>query len=254
MEQETKKFDLSNRLFIITALLIACILVSVVGGVFYEFKSLQQQNTNQISVSGEGKVYAKPDIAKVTLGIQTKGASVQEITQTNVTSMNKIIDAIKGLGVAEKDITTTQYYVTPEYNWTEDQGQVPNGYSISQNIEVKIRDFTKIGDVLNISTTNGANIVNSLQFTIDDPEQFKAEARAKAIIQAKEKAQKMAEQAGIKLGKVVSVYEDNYGYTPTYMDYSKAESLGAGDVAISANIQSGEQEIQMTVSVTYEIK
>jgi len=254
MAQESKTFDLSNRLFAITALLVISIFLYFVFQLFYQQKTFDQQNANQITVSGEGKVYATPDIATVTLGIETNGAVVKEITQTNVSSMNKIIDGLKNLGIEEKDIQTTQYSVTPQYNYTEKSGRVPNGYTINQNIEVKIRNFDNISSVLDVATQNGANVVSSLAFTIDNPEQFRSEARAKAIEQAKAKAKTLADQAGIKLGDIINVYENSYNYSPTY---TSAKTLMGGGESVSydsAQIQTGQQEIDMTINVTYKIK
>jgi len=255
MAQESKQFDLSDRFFAIVALLIISTFVYFGFQLFFQFKTLNQQNQNQITVSGEGKVYAAPDIATVTLGIETNGLSVKQITEKNVTAMNKIIDGLKNLSIEEKDIQTTQYSVIPQYNYTEDRGRVPNGYTINQNIEVKIRDFAKISDVLSMATENGANVVSSLQFTIDDPEQFKAEARAKAIEQAKVKAETLAKQAGVKLGDIINVYENSYNYAPTNSAMQKT-MLGAGESVSydSAQIQTGEQEINLTMNITYKIK
>jgi hypothetical protein len=168
--------------------------------------------------------------------------------------MNKIIEGLKKLGIESKDIETTQYSVDAQYNWTEDRGRVLTGYKISQNVGVKIRDFTKVGDVLSMATENGANVVNSLQFTIDDPEQLKAQAREEAIKQAKEKAETLAKQSGIRLGKIIGVYEDSYGYSNVSSDSSKvmsAVAIGGGE---SAQIETGEQKITVTINLTYKLK
>jgi hypothetical protein len=255
MDIDNKKIDLSNRFFVLVSLLVAGILICYVFQLTYQFKSVSLQNQNQITISGTGKTYAVPDVAKVTLGIETTGKVVKDITETNVTSMNKIIEGLKALGIAEKDIQTTQYSVNPQYDWTDRSGRTLTGYVISQNIEVKIRDFTMISDALNVATNNGANIVSSLQFTIDDVEKVKATAREKAIVQAKEKAQTLANQTGIKLGDIINVYEnnDNY-YAPIY---SSKTAMGAGAmdaVEVAPQIQTGEQEVQITVSLTYKIK
>jgi hypothetical protein len=256
METEQKKFDLSNRFFAIIALLAVAICLYLATELILGFKTLNLQNQNQITVSGEGKVYTVPDVATVTLGIETNGSSVDEITEKNVSAMNKIIQELKNLGIEEKDLQTTQYSVYPQYNWTEKEGRIPDGYTISQNVKVKIRDFDKISSVLTAGTENGANIVNSLQFEVDDAEQFKADARAKAIAQAKEKARVLAEQSGIKLGDIINVYENSY-YSPV-SSYSTKEALGMGgaeDQAIQIpQIQTGEQEIRATVNLVYKIK
>ena len=254
MATEKKEFDLSNRLFIIVVLLVIGAIACFSYQIFYKAKTLEQQNQNQITVSGEGKVYATPDIATVTLGIETNGKSVKEITQTNVSAMNKIIEEVKNLGIEDKDIQTTQYSVTPQYNYTEKEGRVPNGYTINQNIEVKIRNFDNISGVLDVATQNGANVVSSLAFTIDDPEQFRAEARAKAIEQAKAKAETLAKQAGVKLGEIINVYENNYSYSPVYTNSKTLMGAGVLESTASADIQTGQQEVDLTINLTYKLK
>jgi len=256
MDIENKKIDLSNRFFVLVSVLIAGALIFGIFQLVYQFKSVNLQNQNQITISGSGKVYMVPDVAKVTLGIETTGKSVKDITQTNVTAMNKIIEGLKLLAIAEKDIQTTQYSVRPQYNWTERSGRVLDGYIIYQNIEVKIRDFAKISDVLNVATENGVNIVSELQFTIDDIEKVKAQAREKAILEAKEKAKTLASQTGIKLGDIINIYEnnDNY-YAPMYSEKSALGMDEADMVAMpTAQIQTGEQEIQVNLSLVYRIK
>ena len=252
MEEQTLKF--LNKTFVLVAVLVAGILIYLFVLIGYQQKTIDQQNTNQITVSGEGKVYAAPDIATVTLGIETKGADVKDITEKNVTAMNKIIAGIKNLGIEDKDIQTTQYSVTPQYNYTENSGTVPNGYMIDQNIEIKIRDFTKISDVFTVGTDNGANVISSLQFTIDDSEKVKSEARTKAIDQAKTKAEAMAKQVGVTLGDLVNISENSYITSP--ITYNSTKTL-RDEVAISttsADIQTGQQEVNLTVSLTYKIK
>ena len=88
------------------------------------------------------------------------------------------------------------------------------GYTLEQDVQVKIRDFTKIGDILSAATSSGANVVGDLQFTIDNPEQFKEQARAQAIAQAKSNAQNLAKESGLNLGKLINVYENNYNPSP----------------------------------------
>jgi len=255
METENKQFDFSNRLFTAVSILITCVAVFLALFLVYKFKAVDQQNVNQFTVSGEGRVYATPDIAVITLGVETKGNLVEDITNKNVSSMNSIIEKIKALGVEAKDIQTTQYSVTPQYNWTEKEGRIPNGYIISQNIEVKIRDFSKISSVLGVATTGGANVISGLQFTVDDREKFVSEAREKAIVVAKEKALSIAGQAGVRLGRIINIYENSNNYAP-YAN-AKTSVMGLGGAVDSyevATIQSGEQEISVIVNLTYKIK
>jgi len=251
---KSKKIDLSNRLYALLVLIIIIGIAYFAWSIFYTYKAAYFEDTNQITISGTGEVYATPDIAKLTLGVQTEGADVKSITQENTETMNKVIDAAKSLGVEAKDIQTTQYSVTPKYNWTQERGQVLEGYTITQNIELKIRDFSKIGDILSKSTESGANNIGNLQFSIEDAEKIKTQARAKAIEQAKIKAQTIAQQAGVKLGDVINVYEDSY-YAPTAYSSAKVmDAVGSAARESVAQIETGEQKVQVTISLVYKIK
>ena len=254
-ETKSKKFDLSNRLYVLLVLILVIGIAYFAWIVFYTYKAGDIEDANQITISATGEVYAAPDIAALTLGIQTDGKDVKNITQENTETMNKIIDGVKSLGLEAKDIQTTQYSVSPQYNWTQDKGQVLKGYRITQNIDLKIRDFDKIGDILSVATENGANIVSDLRFSIEDEEKAKTQARDKAIAAAKAKAQTIAHQAGIKLGDIINVYEDYY-YAP--VQYSSAKVMN--DMASSesareiAQVESGEQQVQITINLVYEIR
>jgi len=261
VDEKTAKF--LNKTFTLAAILVVGVLVFLVGQMFYQSKLLDQQNANQVTVSGEGKVYAKPDIALVSLGVTAQGATVADAAKSNTDKMNAVIDAVKKLGVADKDIQTTNYNLTPNYpsnpvvyNLPMISTDNPNkviGYTLEQDVQVKIRDFTKIGDVLSQATTAGANLVGDLQFTIDNPEQFREQARAKAIEQAKANAQNLAKESGVNLGKLINVYE---GYTPSPVMYNSVKAMGgaASEAASVPTIQPGQQEIDVTINLTYQVK
>ena len=251
MDEQITKF--LNKTFILAAVLVAGILIFLFAAIGYQQRSLDQQNTNQITVSGEGKVYAKPDVAIVSLGVTTQAATVADVTKNNTDKMNAIIDAIKNLKISEKDIQTTNYNLTPLYNWTEKEGRVFQGYTLEQDVQVKIRDFTKIGDVLSQGTEKGANLVGDLQFTIDNPEQFKEQARAKAIAEAKANAQNLAKESGVNLGKIINVYENNYTASPMLYN-TKAMGGGVAESAPVPTVQPGQQEIDVTINLTYQVK
>ena len=251
MEEQTAKF--LNKSFMLAAILIVGVLVFFVGQMFLQEKLIDQQNNYQITVSGEGKVYAKPDVAIVSLGVTTQGSTVADVTKSNTDKMNAVIDAIKNLKIDEKDIQTTNYNLTPLYNWTEAAGRIFQGYTLDQNVQVKIRDFTKIGDVLSGATDKGANLVGDLQFTIDNPEQFKEQARAKAIAQAKANAQNLAKESGVNLGKLINVYE-NYSPYPIAYNSMKTTGMGGAEAAPAPTIQPGQQEIDIIINLTYQVR
>ena len=249
MEEQTIKF--LDKLFKLAIVLIAGILLFLAGQIIFQSKLLEQQNNSQFTVSGQGKVYAKPDVALVSLGVTTEAATVEHVTKNNTEKMNAVIQAVKDLGIDEKDIQTTNYNLSPLYNWTERTGRFLTGYTLSQNIQVKIKDFEKIGDVLAQSTTKGANQIGELQFIIDNPEELKDQARAKAVEQAKASAENLAKSSGIRLGKLINIYET---YDPSQVSYKMAEGLGGADMAPAPVVQPGQQEIVVTINLTYRVK
>lgn len=267
MEHDTLKF--LEKTFMLAAVLIVGILIFFVGQMILQQKLIDQQNNYQITVSGQGKVYAKPDVAIVSLGVTTQAVTVADVTKSNTEKMNAVINAIKALNIDEKDIQTTNYNLTPVYEdfvvptaistgtpvmYPIRTGTNLKGYKLEQDIQVKVRDFSIIGDVLSQASASGANLIGDLQFTIDNPEQFREEARAKAIIKAKENAKNLARESGVNLGKIINVYE-NYIYPMAYSANSKlAMGGGATDSAPAPIIQPGQQEIDVTINLTYQVK
>ena len=252
MEETTIKF--LNKFYILAIVLVAVLALFLLSTMGAQRETLDRQNQNQITVSGVGKVYAKPDVAIVSFGVTTEGATVANVISKNSEKMNAVIEAVKKLGVGEKDIQTTNYNLYPQYNYTEAQGRLFEGYTLSQNVQVKIRDFTKTGDILAKGTEMGSNLVGNLQFTIDDPDQLKQEARAKAIEKAKANAKNLAEKSGISLGKIVNIYENSNSYAPMMYDSKMAYGMGGAENLVTPTIEAGQQEIEITINLTYLVK
>lgn len=240
-------------------IILPIVAILVVAGIAATAIAMNNRSNNQdrFTVNGSGVVYAKADIANITVGLKTATKkTAAEATVESTDKMNKIVSALQELGIEDKDIKTTDYSLRPVYNWTENRGQVLQGYEVSQNVSVKVRDLSQIGDVIAKTTEQGANQIGNVSFTIDDEYELKNEARELAISKAKEKAQMIADQAGMKLGEVKGVYEINNGYQPTPM-YANAKMEFAADSdesMASPNIQSGQNEIRVEVSLSYEVK
>jgi uncharacterized protein YggE len=249
---EKKQLDLSSKVYKLVVAVIILVVLFYAGNLYYNFQTLPQNYPQEISVSGQGKIYAKPDVAILVLGVENRGAKISDIVKDNTDKMNKIIKDVKDSGVDEKDIQTTQYSITPEYNWTEKGGRIFIGYVLAQQITVKIRDFEKVGSILDKATTDGANAVGDLQFTIDNPEAVQAEARQKAIDQAKIKAQTLAKQSGLKITKLINVSE-GYQSMPQPM-YGKGGGVAMESASVAPQIQPGQMEIDSAVTLTYRVK
>jgi hypothetical protein len=206
---------------------------------------------NTITISGEGKVFSAPDIGIISLGVVSDAKTVAAAQKDNVTKMNKITQAIKDLGVEEKDLKTINYSIYPRYQYLSGRSDII-GYEVSQTIEVKIRNLNKVGDIISKGAELGANQTGSLSFTFDDQEKLNQEARTKAISNAKEKANTLADVLGVKLIKIIDFSESSYQPPAPYYS-EKALGIGGGGDA-TPDIQTGQNEITSNVTIVYEIQ
>ena len=207
-----------------------------------------------ITVVGVGTANGTPDVAHITVGIETQGASVQQAVDDNKTKMTALLSAIKALNIADKDIQTTNYSVYSQSDSVPSPaGKGDNGpltYHVSNQVDVTVRDVSKLGDVLDKVVTAGANNIYGVNFSVDDPSKLQADARTKAFADAKARAQSLAQLAGVSLGDVVSVSESGSGSSPIMDMKPMAMGLGGG----GAPIQPGALEVSMNVQVTFAIK
>lgn len=210
--------------------------------------------TNTVSFSGEGKVTAKPDIAVISFSILTEATTLKAAQDSNSAKSKQVVDFLQKQDIDDKDIKTTGYNIYPQYKYPQYGGQPTiTGYQVNQSMEIKIHDLDKVSDILDGVVSAGANQINQLSFEIDDPEALKAEARKKAIEDAKEKADELEDQLGIDLGKIVSFSENTGGYPiPIYM---KAEVDGRGGMGGDGpSLPTGENEVIVNVNITYQIR
>ena len=219
-----------------------------------------QKPANTISVSGEGKVSAVPDLATVNIGVLSQGTTATEVKNQNNDKVNKVIAFIKSQGIADKDITTTQYSFYPNQDYNNGTPNI-TGYQGNQSVTVKVhgvdKDQTILNKILDGVVNNGANQIDGTSLTVEKPTDLQNQARKLAIADAKVKAQELADEAGLKLGKVVSVSESSGGY-PGPIPYAMNATYGMGGVAmdksIAPDVQVGSQEISQTMTVVFEIK
>lgn len=231
---------------------------------------------NVISVNGRGEVLAVPDIATFSFSVVENAKTVKEAQDTASKKTNDIITALKASGIAEKDIKTTGYNSYPQYEYRNSVcpqvyggvnstgaasspiycppgKQVLKGYEVRQSVEVKVRKTDQAGDILTKVGGLGASDISGLNFVVDNIEKVQAEARDKAIADAKEKAEKLSKSLGVKMTHIINFYEN--GNTPiAYGMSAKSSMMGAGDVATPPELPVGENSIVSNVTITYEIK
>ncbi|HEY4496752.1 MAG TPA: SIMPL domain-containing protein [Candidatus Paceibacterota bacterium] len=247
-------------------------LIAILAGATFAFitlatsysKSIEPSSFRNFSVSAEGEAIGIPDVAKFNFTVITEGGKDIGALQTdNSTKINKAISALKTSGVKDEDIKTASYNLNPRYQYFNcsngfNQSTKPCpppeivGYTITQSVSVKIRDFSKIGLILSEIVKVGVNDVSNLQFEIDDPIALQNEARANAIEKAKEKALSIAKSAGFSIGRLISIQE-GFNYDVYARSYGQLLDTAEG-TPIPPQIEPGSQEIKISVTLKYEIR
>lgn len=251
----------------VAAIFLGVLAIAILNAIVFNpwFKNIRAEITEQpyartVTVTAEGKVSAKPDLARVTLAVVSEKPTVKAATEDSNAKMNKIIDAVKALNIDPKDITTSGYNLSPTYKYPQNESPQITGYTLRQELTVKVRKLEIVDQVLDTATRAGANEVGQLSFDIDDTGPLKNDAREKAFAKAKEKAEQMANAAGVNLGRVVTFSESFNDYPMPYANFSYAEKAidggrgMGGVVAPSPAIEPGSKELTVNVSVTYEIE
>lgn len=221
---------------------------------YVEHKYIGKPSTvrDTIMIEGTGKVAAKPTLALVQFSVVSQAATASAAQTDNTNKMNAVIQAMKDLQIKEDDLTTSGYNMSPVYDYAKNPYTIL-GYSVTQTLSVKIRNFDKIGNVLERGVSLGVNQVNNIQFTIDEPESSRDEARVKALQNAQKKADALARALGVEIVRVVSFSESALGYQPQ-MPYYRDSGVMSAQAAPAPEIQPGTQDVEMNVSVTYEIR
>jgi hypothetical protein len=230
-------------LIFVLALALAACAPTVVSG-----SDVPPQRT--ISVNGTGQAVLTPDIAYITIGVQSEAPSAREAVAQNNTQAQAVIAALLGMGVAEKDIRTTNFSIYPNQRYDRDGNPTEISYVVNNSVYVTIRDLDKIGDILDKVVQAGANQINSIQFDVADKTAALAAARDAAVAQAREQAEALAKAAGVSVDKVQSI--QYYANEPAPIAKSADMMLMAE--ARSVPIQSGEMTLTVNVQMVFTIK
>lgn len=210
---------------------------------------------DSVTITGEGRVKAIPDVGAVTISVITKADTAEEAQNQNVEQFNQLVADLKESGIAETDLKTASYNVFPLYNYVDGERQ-DNGFQVTQSLDVTIRDLDNSGDIIAIGSQNGVNEVSGLSFKVDDPEIYREEARQLALENAKQKAEDLSQTLGVKLGKVISFSESAGGDSmpqPVFSDVAMMEMAEEKAVA-NPSFEAGDEEIVIYATVVYEVK
>ena len=197
-----------------------------------------------LAVSAQAEARRVPDVATLSTGVVTQAADANAAMRANAVQMDKVMAAIKAAGIAERDIRTSGINLNPQYRYVENQNPTITGYQASNTVDLKVRDITRLGKVLDALVASGANQVNGPSFEIDQPEPVYDEARREALEKAQVRAQMYAKALGLRVRRIVSISEGG-GYRPPMpmpmmaMARAKTEAdtaVAPGETTLTANL------------------
>lgn len=210
-----------------------------------------------IQVVGEGEVAIAPDIAAISVGVVKEAKTARGALTANNTAMSKVWGAMKVKGIADKDLQTSGFTISPRYFYPpreNNQQQKPPtivGYTVSNNLSVRIRDLEKVGEILDLVVTLGVNSGGNIQFMNDNPKQVLKRARQAAMADAIDKAKTLADAAGVDLGRILEISENSS--SPRPMPMARGKFAAEAMIAEAVPIASGENTYHVTVNVNWEI-
>lgn len=266
--EQISDMELKKIIMLLVSILLA---LAIIFGVIMGIRNLSRPDgmtEPMITVNGTGDVMATPDVAKLSFSVTEESSTMAAAQKTATEKINSILDQVKKVGTLDKDIKTVNYSANPKYQWITDKSSCMNGYcpegrqeitsyTVTHNIDIKVRNTEKIGDITTILTSAKVTDLQGPNFQVDDMDAVKAQARSKAIADARAKARAMADDLGVKLGRVVSFYDNADNGYPVPMEASsdmmmaKSATLGG---APSPSIPMGENKVTSNVSVTFRIR
>ena len=210
---------------------------------------IDPNQTGAIVVSGTGRVAVDPDLAELRLGVAISRETVAEARSEAAATMAAILTAVRGTGVAERDIRTSMVSVQPRYDYRDGTAPAPVGYDLANVVEVTVREIASVGDVIDGSLRAGATSLDGLAFRVADPSGPEAAARTEAVADARAKADVLAAAADLRVAGVVDIVE---GGGPPSFPLAKAARMSlAADSGTPIAV--GTAEIAVTVTVTFRV-
>lgn len=263
-DSKTKLFKALGMFAIAGTILVVAMIITEVKA--YRFIGGGVSATNTIAVSGEGEVFAAPDIANISFTVREESKKVAEAQDKVTTKMKAVLASVRKQGVVDKDIKTENYNSYPKYVWQEAKmscmaigcpppqpgKQVITGYEVSQTVTLKVRNLESVNVLVDALATVGVTEMQGPNFAIDNEDSLKAEARKEAIEKARAKAEVLAGDLGVTLVRVVSFSEG--GNYPMYYDRVMGLGSAKAESAPMPEIPKGENKITSSVTVTYEIR
>jgi hypothetical protein len=293
MNAPTKFWNVATAFVIVLMCAAVIATIKVAGSIPYTNSNNPDQNT--ITVNGTGKAYSIPNIATFSFTINDTEKTVVDAKTKVTTAEKSALSVVRAAGVADKDIDTQYYSISPQYEYQNAVCPTPavynssassgvagsasvssgiaiptsapvsvspiycpsgksvlTGYQVSESISVKLRDLSKAGSLLTSLGSAGVNDLNGPSFDVDNPDNVNAQARSAAIADAQSKAKELAKELGVSLVRITSFSENNGSYPQPIM-YAMNASAGSAKAA-APEIAAGEQQVNDSVTITYEIR
>lgn len=212
-----------------------------------------EKTERTLTVQGQGKAYAVPDIATLSVEVSQEGKDLDPVLVQVRKDMSRLLEVVKNQGIADKDVQTEFFQVRPKYEQDARHNPHRAGYVVSNRIAVKVRDLKKVGKVLSAILSAGATTVDGPNFELDNRQAAEREALADATQDAKAKAQAVAQAAGVQLGEILTLSPENINWPVPRTMFARAMAMNAAPVEAQEPMAAGEQTITGTVTITFAI-
>jgi len=219
----------------------------------YNYIGMNDKSERMITITAEGISIIKPDVAKVTLGVTKEADTVEEAQLENTEIMNSLLVGLKEMEISDSDIQTNNYNVNPVYDYDEEEGRVLDGYQVFQQVIVKVKDTTKTSEVLALAGEMGITNIGNLEWIVDDRDHYTDLARKDALDKVKNQVETLSSSLGVNFVDIISYNEYNSNNYTSYDKVYSSEAYGLGGGSVPS-ISEGEEEVNLNVNITFEIK
>lgn len=236
---------------ILAALMVSALAVPMSATAQVTTTLAQPISGTRLDINATGEVTRVPDIATISAGVTTQAATAVEAISQNAARMERVRAALKRAGIADRDIQTASINLSPQYRYVENQAPVLTGYQASNQLSVRFRDIRASGKILDALVGEGANQISGPNLSIEHPETALDEARTKAVAAARARADLYARALGMRVVRVISLSESG-GYSPPPpmpVMLARAQMADA-----KTSVDPGEQQLQVSVAVTFELQ
>ncbi|MGB3988573.1 MAG: SIMPL domain-containing protein [Minisyncoccales bacterium] len=251
-----------NKIFNLLIAILTGLLVVLIVAFSVKSKELDciRQSGNfrdAISVSGLGEIFVEPDMGVVVLAVSNESKKVEDALTENSRRSNKVIEFIKSQGIDEKSIKSVGFNINPRYEYYQTTEypsgrRVLTGYQVFHGLEIKVKEIDKVGAIIEGAIEAGANEASDIRFVIEDEKNYRDEARSIAVADAKTKAQKLADELGVDIVKIIGYSEGNVSPISLNKEFRVVEEFALSDSSL--DLQSGENLIRSNVTIVYEIR